>query len=41
MKEVVDLLAKVKDKGVLEGFGLTCSDEESSVSQLPSSEGKD
>ena len=41
MKEAVDLLAKLKDKAVLEGFGLTCSDEESSVSQLPSSEGKD
>ena len=41
MKEAVDLLAKLKDKAVLEGFGLTCSDEESSVSQLPSAEDKD
>ena len=41
MKEAVDLLAKLKDKAVLEGFGLTCSDEESSVSQLPSAEDKE
>ena len=41
LRDAVDTLAKLQDKAVLEGFGLTYSDDDSAVDQLSSSEGTD
>ncbi|XP_022809536.1 uncharacterized protein LOC111346511, partial [Stylophora pistillata] len=41
IRDAVDTLAKVQDKAVLEGFGLTYSDDDSAEDQLSSSEGTD
>ena len=41
LRDAVDTLAKLEDKAVLEGFGLTYSDDDSAVDQLSSSEGTD
>ena len=41
LRDAVDTLAKLQDKAVLEGLGLTYSDDDSAVDQLSSSEGTD